>query len=440
MTSIDESLNDAEFLLAYAMRRKVGLPDGVPIAITRARAKQTALHQPGTDRDAFVEAFQALVTTVPQTIADIRVASDRTARLAPMVQEAQTLIAFAAANGKDIGDDVRNGLVESAEAVSKGSPAITDEEKFLQSYQALTTKLAPVTAFTLAASQTRLPSVSEFVRHPWKGLKNSKNQTLGRFFNVAVFVIVLITSGVVLSYQSVGETAITRHNDLDAQIGVLDNEVQQKAAILFDKSTELASAKASEPKGGSDAVNSADHARRLADDDWSLADTRRKTLDFERTSLEKILRDWDARPCIIAGAAWAGWSCNVGTPKDPSNAQKEPTSAQIVFSARASVQRLNQIILPLLLGLLGSFSYVLRTMSQEISESTFAPHSALQQLVRLAIGALAGIASGWLLRPQDVGLLSSVPAWTLAFVAGYGTELIFAFMDRLIKAFTSKST
>jgi hypothetical protein len=36
-----------------------------------------------------------------------------------------------------------------------------------------------------------------------------------------------------------------------------------------------------------------------------------------------------------------------------------------------------------------------------------------------------------------VGLSSSMPIWTLAFVAGYGTELVFAFMDRIISAFKS---
>jgi hypothetical protein len=51
---------------------------------------------------------------------------------------------------------------------------------------------------------------------------------------------------------------------------------------------------------------------------------------------------------------------------------------------------------------------------------------------------MAGIASSWLLSPKDVAALSSVPAWALAFVAGYSIELVFSFMDRIVTAFSSK--
>ena len=41
-------------------------------------------------------------------------------------------------------------------------------------------------------------------------------------------------------------------------------------------------------------------------------------------------------------------------------------------------------------------------------------------------------------KPGDVGLLSSAPAWVLAFVAGYSVELVFSFMDRIVTAFSTK--
>lgn len=65
----------------------------------------------------------------------------------------------------------------------------------------------------------------------------------------------------------------------------------------------------------------------------------------------------------------------------------------------------------------------------------------LSTLVRLALGALAGFSSSWLLTPELVAgaQLKNVPAWALAFIAGYGIELVFAFMDRIIAAFTNKT-
>jgi hypothetical protein len=62
----------------------------------------------------------------------------------------------------------------------------------------------------------------------------------------------------------------------------------------------------------------------------------------------------------------------------------------------------------------------------------------LHHLARLSLGALAGIAAGWLIAPEQHGLLKAVPAWTLAFLAGYGSELVFALMDRIITSLTAK--
>ena len=77
-------------------------------------------------------------------------------------------------------------------------------------------------------------------------------------------------------------------------------------------------------------------------------------------------------------------------------------------------------------------------MSVDIERRSFAPGSSIHHLIRLFLGAMAGIASGWLLKPGDVGLLSSAPAWVLAFVAGYSVELVFSFMDRIVTAFSTK--
>ena len=111
----------------------------------------------------------------------------------------------------------------------------------------------------------------------------------------------------------------------------------------------------------------------------------------------------------------------------------------MLFLSQAAVRRMNTIVLPLLLGLLGAYSFVLRQLSREIRDSSFAPDSLLHNVVRLTLGALAGLAASWLLKPEQLGLMSSVPAWTLAIVAGYAMELVFAFMVRVAAAFTNKS-
>ncbi|NDZ13598.1 hypothetical protein C7T35_28740 [Variovorax sp. WS11] len=129
-----------------------------------------------------------------------------------------------------------------------------------------------------------------------------------------------------------------------------------------------------------------------------------------------------------------------------------PSDAAKVEQARTVASRLSDVYLPLLLGWLGAHAFILRRMSKEITARTFAKGSGFNHLVRLGLGALAGLASTWLLTPESVSSLLSaqeavvggttqakkLPIWALAFVAGYGIELVFAFMDRIIAAFTAK--
>jgi hypothetical protein len=54
--------------------------------------------------------------------------------------------------------------------------------------------------------------------------------------------------------------------------------------------------------------------------------------------------------------------------------------------------------------------------------------------LRLNIGLLAGLAVGWFTKPTDPSVASLSP-FALAFVAGYGNELFFVFLDKVVHAF-----
>jgi hypothetical protein len=83
---------------------------------------------------------------------------------------------------------------------------------------------------------------------------------------------------------------------------------------------------------------------------------------------------------------------------------------------------------------------LLRKMSKDISEHCFAPGSAFTQFVRLGPGALVALASTRLLNGEAVGgeRWRNVPVWARAFVASFGIELIFGFVNRITDAFAAK--
>lgn len=92
-------------------------------------------------------------------------------------------------------------------------------------------------------------------------------------------------------------------------------------------------------------------------------------------------------------------------------------------------------LLPALYGLLGACAFVLRQLSEDVSTMRFADDSRVRYTLRLNIGLIAGLAVGWFIDPMGSGVANLSPL-ALAFVAGYGSDLLFAVMDRIVEAFS----
>ncbi|MDO8876296.1 MAG: hypothetical protein Q8M24_14975 [Pseudolabrys sp.] len=94
-------------------------------------------------------------------------------------------------------------------------------------------------------------------------------------------------------------------------------------------------------------------------------------------------------------------------------------------------------LLPMLYGLLGACAFVLRKLSDEIDKLTYANDMRVRYSLRLNIGLLSGLAVGWFIKPTasaDSTLVTLSPV-ALAFIAGYGSELFFVFLDKIVQAF-----
>lgn len=96
-------------------------------------------------------------------------------------------------------------------------------------------------------------------------------------------------------------------------------------------------------------------------------------------------------------------------------------------------------VLPALYGLLGACAFVLRQLSADIGQLRFANDLRVRYTLRLNIGLLAGLAVGWFISPdQNASVVANLSPLALAFVAGYGSDLLFAALDRIVNAFTAQ--
>ncbi|RXH28940.1 hypothetical protein XH99_14125 [Bradyrhizobium nanningense] len=124
----------------------------------------------------------------------------------------------------------------------------------------------------------------------------------------------------------------------------------------------------------------------------------------------------------------------IGLGSGPQTINRPEIVAQVELDLATSFA--GGFLLPLLYGMLGAIAFVLRRLSDE-TLSGVARTLKRRYSLRVPIGALSGLAAGWLLQPATGSVTASLSPFALAFVAGYSADLVFAAMDRIVAAFSA---
>lgn len=110
-----------------------------------------------------------------------------------------------------------------------------------------------------------------------------------------------------------------------------------------------------------------------------------------------------------------------------------PTLQNSVMAAYASY------VLPVLFGLVGTIASFLRDISNRITGSILSPRAETLAIIRIILGAIAGLAVGLFFTPTSVAAQISAGAGVLtlsasgiAFLAGYGADGFFRMIDAMI--------
>lgn len=105
-----------------------------------------------------------------------------------------------------------------------------------------------------------------------------------------------------------------------------------------------------------------------------------------------------------------------------------------IFSAQSVINALQQYFLPLSYGLLGAITFILRSLSVQVHLHTYSHESEINFRLKLALGALTGMAVGWFFPSElsDSELPGSFSPLALAFLFGYNVDVFFAIMDQFV--------
>jgi hypothetical protein len=98
-----------------------------------------------------------------------------------------------------------------------------------------------------------------------------------------------------------------------------------------------------------------------------------------------------------------------------------------VAKANDQLLAIKSYVLPMLLGMLGACTFVVRNISDAIKDATFSRASPLRHALRVGLGAIVGVVVVTFYGVPDK---ASAAAW--GFIAGYAMESVFATFEFVV--------
>ena len=329
---------------------------------------------------------------------DEALAANGVSRLAQGAEDADALLYYATASGRDVGTAIRIPIVRTHRAASTGRPVTDAEEaEFLEAYAKLAALVHPTTAATLRAT-------SRTVRRPWIWRQFSlepisEAQRVAYRFGILALILILVIGG--------AEWTRTFIN------AVVTDQAEHTRVL-----EELRTARASQ-KRLVEQIALLDRERQGA------GDSLRGGLVRQREDLDLRVQILDDREGGLSRRIQAGYET-----LDRILPFVNWNELRNVITPVATIVAV--LVLPVLYGALGTCAFVLRTVYAEMVERSFDGRRTGEFMVRIFLGMLSGVSLQWLLVRDGQAIPGGVTPAVLAFLGGYGVELLFAAIDRIL--------
>lgn len=185
-----------------------------------------------------------------------------------------------------------------------------------------------------------------------------------------------------------------------------------------------------------EARNSLDQARAaLRERSTAMSEQKKECLADPRTQA-RVPAQFLSRYC--GDTEERSMQRNIDSATDALSRAEDNLQRRTAAEVRIMLGNLATYIVPLGMGLLGALAFMMQMLTTQLREHTYVPVSASWSIVRLCLGAIAGVFGG-LATPQSDAVLKALPPLFIPFVFGYGIEILFALLNRIVGTFTDKS-
>ena len=357
------------------------------------------------------------------------------------MEDAQLLLSYLTRNGlqedRKIPDATIQAIIAARVRMQQQSfDCEKDEAEFRKNYGVLARAAAPVSVVSLRDSlplsrhHAGVPgteadddgdqaAVSSRWRQwfPWKdrSMFSIAEVTCFEYRNYAMLVLVLLL--ITQTYWTICSSLYSRLPPLDLDTATVA-EARGEAAAL-----------PSPPPADLNVPQDLNATAKLSKEQLALRYIEAQSQNVTKSRLEALsfwvwpFLDQSTRTAIHGGQPAAGHT---------------NTDTDIMVAANQVVSVMQAWWLPLLYGALGSMVYVVCTLSVLARDRLFRREALVTLNLRVYLGMISGLAIGWFLKEigPTANTVASVSPFALAFVAGYGVELFFALLDKVVSSFT----
>jgi len=322
------------------------------------------------------------------------------------VGDAQIALIYASQKGIAIEQKVIHTIVSAKEFLTANTYSIDAETDFWLAYASLTNLIHPATIDSITWMQ---PTQNVDLKWYTRLFKISVAKQMVNVYRWVAFIVLAIMLCVQV-YWVMGSGLISDFKTIPAKIEILGAEMNERIALLEEQ-----------------AAN---------DPGIQVIEAKILNLEEELHASSQGLIEWNK--------LWLGIKNIFENSKDTVKVSKESEPIFAIKYASFVLEAIQYYLLPLLYGLLGAFSYVLRNLANDIKEKVYTKESNINYILRLHLGTLAGLAIGWFFGNGSGGISSagigSLSPLALAFLAGYSVEVLFSGMDKLIAAISTKKS
>ncbi|WP_139281495.1 hypothetical protein [Vibrio aerogenes] len=366
---------------------------------------------------------------------------DYESELSCAIEEVDLILSYLCRKGMKIPPDIIQDILNTKQAFTEnGKVSVTEESRFWQCYCALAEQIKPA---TLTSVKETAPS--GFWQKQHKGhYKRVKRVPV--YYGIAICILILLTM-MMQSYYMIGLDVLNKSDklyqaqaDLQQQISQLTSQPQD--TLSGEQKEQLKNLIREEKESGQKF-----DSNRIFLDQWNAVwrlgiqpqirfseyddYIYHKKLSTAQKQLEQLKTQERTRQITRKIVRYQ-------KVVDQLTSERQlQISNYLFFGARISaghmIDLLEGYILPLLLGSLGAFTLVLRSIYQSFKEETFTVKSCLDYNLRILLGSVMGISSGMIFNKEQTVIDAEYSPMLIAFLIGYNVEILFSLMDNLAR-------